>query len=331
MPLSVESLTLEVGKALAPLEQRLRGGEIVLLFAEIGLPAPQVVLGGQAVRDAIASAATALSGLPRTLTDLADAIDSREAARIGQALAATASILKAVIEAVEVVSGAIRAAAVSAGPGQAEVTAFAGEFAQRLFGFALATYLEEQHPVAGHLLGIIGVIESAQLAATPHTPAHTRRLLRVDRLTQLVRDPVGLLGELYRWGAPDFDWDELLRRLSVFLSEVTNFAFLQTNTDPAQSPFLRIFGVDIDRTADAVPGIQAALRLAAGDKFELNVPIGDTAAFIVTADATLEGGAAIQLLPCAPPPARTWNGTASSGAPTVRWCSSSPSTAARWC
>src|SRR5262245_28467063 len=69
--LTIESLMLDVGRALAPLERRLRGGEIALLFAEIGLPSSDAVLGAQAVQQAVAQAASALRELPGALGELA--------------------------------------------------------------------------------------------------------------------------------------------------------------------------------------------------------------------------------------------------------------------
>ncbi|WP_328616159.1 hypothetical protein OHS18_05415 [Amycolatopsis sp. NBC_00355] len=293
MALTVETLMLEIGRAFAPLEQRLRGGEIPLLFAEIGLPAPDVVLGAQAVQNAVGGAATALSTLPRVVTDLAAAIDARDTAKITAAVAAVVPIVESVATAVDVVSTAITAAARTAGPGRAEVEAFAAELAQRLFGFALITYLEDRLPVAGYLLGLLGILESTPLAATPATPAHVRRVLRVDRVTALLRDPVGVLADLYAWGSPEFDWDLLLRRLSIFLGAVTDFAFVQTGPPP----FLRIAGVDVGVTDDPVPGVDAQLRLAADEHLDLTIPIGDTVALVVTSDAALEEKAAVELLP----------------------------------
>jgi len=291
--LSVESLMLEVGNAFAPLEQRLRGGEIPLLLAEIGLPAPDVVLAAQPVRNAIEGAATALSGLPRSLSDLAAAIDARDAGRIAESVAAVGSLIKAVATAVDVVSGAVRTAAATAGPNRAEVEAFAGEFAQRLFGFALITYLEERKPIAANVLGLIGVLESTPLAATPGAATHVRRVLRLDRVSGFLHDPVGTLAELYRWGSPDFDWDLLLERLSVFLTTVSNFAFPQSGPPP----FLRVVAVDIGVTDDPTPGVRATLRLATSDKLELTLPINDSIAVVASADAAFEEQAAIELLP----------------------------------
>jgi hypothetical protein len=291
--LSVESLTLEVGKAFAPLEQRLRGDEIPLLFAEIGLPAPDVVLAAQPVRAAVEGAATALSGLPRSLSDLVAAIEARDAGRIAESVAAVGSLIKTVAAGVDVVSGAIRAAAAAAGPNRAEVEAFAGELAERLFGFALITYLEDRKPIAANILELIGVLESTPIAATPGAPTYVRRVLRLDRVSGFVHDPVGTLTELYRWGGPDFDWDLLLQRLSIFLTTVSNFAFLQSGPPP----FLRVVGVDIGRTDDPVPGVQAALRLAAKDHLQLTVPVNDAVALVATADAAMDAETAVELLP----------------------------------
>ncbi|WIX99852.1 hypothetical protein QRX60_38245 [Amycolatopsis mongoliensis] len=293
MALTVETLMLEIGRAFAPLEQRLRGAEIPLLFAEIGLPAPDVVLGAQAVQNAVGGTATALSTLPRVVTDLAAAIDAHDTARITAAVAAAAPMVRSVATAVDVVSTAITAAARTAGPSRAEVEAFAAELAQRLFGFALITYLEDRKPVAGYLLGLLGILESTPLAATPAAPAHVRRVLRVDRLTALLRDPVGVLADIYAWGSPEFDWDLLLRRLSIFLVAVTDFAFVQ----PGPPLFLRIAAVDVGVTDDPVPGVDAELRLATDQALNLTLPIGDTVALVVTSDAALEEKAAVELLP----------------------------------
>ncbi len=293
MALSVESLMLEVGKAFEPLEQRLRGDEIPLLFAEIGLPAPDIVLAAQAVGNAVEGAATALSGLPRSLSDLAAAIEADDAGRIAESVAAVGSLIKTVAAGVDVVSGAVRAAAATAGPNRAEVEAFAGELAERLFGFALITYLEDRKPIAANVLELIGVLESTPIAATPGAPTYVRRVLRLDRVSGFLHDPVGTLTDLYRWGGKDFDWDLLLQRLSIFLTTVSNFAFLQSGPPP----FLRVTGVDVGRTDDTVPGVQAALRVAANDHLQLTVPVNDSVALVATSDAAMGAETAVKLLP----------------------------------
>ena len=82
MALTVESLMLELGKALAPLEQRLRGGEVSLLFAELGLPTPDQVLNDHAVIAALGAAADELTGMPAVLSALANAVEAGDPSQI---------------------------------------------------------------------------------------------------------------------------------------------------------------------------------------------------------------------------------------------------------
>ena len=223
---ALETLVLEAGRALAPLEERLRGGEVRLLFAEIGMPSPDELLAAQEVNDAVEEAADALGRLPDALGALAEAIEAGDPIRVATALGEAAPLVQAVATAVDVLAARIEAVAQSAGPSRAEVEAFAAELAERLFGFALAGYLDVHRPVVGHLFTLLGVIEVVPVAATAAAPAHTRRSLRLDRLSRLIDDPVAVLTELYGWGSPEFEWDLLLRRLSAFLGRVTDFSFV---------------------------------------------------------------------------------------------------------
>ena len=64
MAVTVESLALEVARALEPLKDRLAAGEVRTLFAELGMPAPDTVLGAPGVMDAVGDTATAVGDLP---------------------------------------------------------------------------------------------------------------------------------------------------------------------------------------------------------------------------------------------------------------------------
>ena len=289
MALSVESLVLEIGRALAPLEQRLRAGEIPLLFAELGLPAPDTVLGSPGVAAAIEQAAEALAALPDALADLAGALESADPEEIARAGAQAVPLVDTASTAIDTIGAGIEAAA----NGDGEVEAFAAELAERLVGFALAIYLERRRPLVAHLFLLLGILEVSAHAATAAAPAHVRRVLRFDRFSALVDDPVAVLGEVYGWGGPDFDWDELLVRLGVFLDRVSSFAFVQ----PGEPPFLRVAFVDVGKTDHDVPGVQAVLRVEASEGLDGTLPLGDRAALTASADGALELGTAVQLLP----------------------------------
>ena len=94
----------------------------------------------------------------------------------------------------------------------------------------------------------------------------------------LIDDPVAVLADVYGWGSPDFDWDELLVRLGVFLDRVSTFAFVQ----PGEPPFLRVafVGHRRDRRCGAGRAGGAAGRSAEG--LDGTLPLGDRAALTAT-------------------------------------------------
>lgn len=296
MGLTVESLVLTAGRALAPLEERLRSGQVATLFGEIGMPASGFVLGEQAVQTALQSTADALAQLPDVIADLETALADQDATHIAEAVAVAVLVVQAVTRAMDTVANAVRSAAPGAGSAQAEVEGFASELVQRLAGYALANYLDRERPIASHLMILLGVIEADAQAATPATPAHIRRVLRTDRLSAILRDPFDVLAHVYGWGTPQFAWDVLLRRLASFFGRVSDYAFVQPGVDGRPS-FLRIAGIDIGVTEDPVPGVQAVLRAEVGEASDTTLPVGDAIALTAKADGGLEAGAAIQLLP----------------------------------
>jgi hypothetical protein len=330
MGLTVESLVLTMSRALAPLEERLRSGQTATLFAEIGMPASGFVLGQQTVQSAIEQTADALAELPDAVAALDTAVADSDAARIHEAITTAVPLVQAVMSAMGAVSDAVRSAAAGAGNARAEVEVFAEELVQRLAGYTLADYLDRERPTASHLMILLGVIQVDAQAATPATPAYTRRVLRTDRLSAILRDPVDVLAQVYGWGTAQFAWDVLLRRLASAFGRVSDFAFVQPGAD-GQPPFLRIAAIDVGVTADPVPGVQAVLRVEVSEATHSVMPLGDTVAFTTDVDGGLDAGAAIQLLPPADlhviPPAAEVRGTVRFGVQAPRAAQPQPITA----
>lgn len=296
MAMTVETLALEMARALEPLRRRLAAGEIETLFAELGLPAPDAVLGTPGVLAAVGDAVGHLDDLPPRIASLADAIESEDVEGIVAGLAALAPIVKAVVAAVDAIGSAIDVVASGAGPARAELEAFAVALPERLVGYVLSTYLEREHPVLSSTFGLLGIIELTEHAATAHAPAHVERRVRFDLLGPFLDDPVAALAGIYRWGSPDLDWDLLLRRLARFAAMTSGFAFVQP--DPAGGPpVLRIGFVDIGRTDDAVPGLRATLRVGLDEQVDVEVPLRPGLDLELGLEGGLEGGTAIDLLP----------------------------------
>ncbi len=294
MGLTVESLALELAKAFEPLADRLADGEVELLFAELGLPAPDVVLSAAGVASAIGDTATQLGGLPSKVGDLADAIDDEDIGAIVTALAALAPTVQSVVEAIDAIADAVDAAA--SGPASGEIEAFAAALPERLLGYVLSTHLERAQPVVAGVAGLLGILETTAVPATAAAPAHVRRRVRFDLLGDLLEDPLASMASTYRWGAPDFDFTLLLERLAYFANRVTRLAILQP--DPGGGPpVLRVGFVDIGRTDDAVPGLRAAARVGLAEQLDVTIPLRPGLALEIGLEGAIDAGAAIDVLP----------------------------------
>jgi hypothetical protein len=292
--LTVEVVALEVAKAFEPLADRLADGEVDLLFSELGLPAPDVVLAASGVVTAIGNTVTELTELPPKVVALADALDAQDVAQIVAAAKEMFPTIQGVIATIEKIAEAVDAAATGAASGEIQV--FAAELPDRLVGYVLATYLDREQPVIHGVASLLGIIETTAVAATAAAPAHTRRRIRFDLLDELFDDPLDAMATTYRWRQATFDFELLFARLLRFANRVSAFAFMQ----PGQAggpPILRIGMVDIGRTDDPIPGLRAALRVDLAEKQDVTIPLGPGIGLEIGLEGAIEGGAAIDVIP----------------------------------
>src|SRR5829696_7316392 len=272
MAVTLEEVTLWVAEAVSPLQQRLSPATATQFLSEIGLPASDTIGRAPAVVAATARVAAAAGAVAPLVPTLTAAIADQDAKRIGRAVGEATPKVAELVTAVRALAAAVEAAATAGGGGTA-VRAFAGQLAERLFGFLLSTHLAQTAPTAHDLAELLGLVELTDVESSGAVPAHVRRVIRFDRIGPLLRDPFGVLAEVYGWGTGDFDWHLFLRRLFHVMT-ATGFVFVED--DPAGGPArLRIALVDIGPTDDPVPGLRASTRagLAAGSA--LRQPLGD--------------------------------------------------------
>ena len=296
MALTVEALTLELARAIEPLRLRLVGGEIEELFAELGLPAPGVVLAAPGVTSRLADGAREAGRLPPVIDDLAEAIADEDAVAIVAAVGQAAPIVSAVVSAIGAVADAVDTAAAGAGSARAEIEAFAAELPERLLGYVVSSYLHTSHPVIAGVGGLLGIVESTPVGATSNAPAHVRRMLHLDRIGPLLEDPTTALATEYGWGSGALNWDRLLGRLAPLASRMSGFAFVQPG-EPGDPSVLRIGFVDIGPTDDPVPGLRAGLRQELDEPISTTLPIRPGVNVEIAVATAVEAGAAIELHP----------------------------------
>ena len=175
---TLETLARQVALALEPLEQRLAPGNIIALFAELGLQFPPQLLQPSLV-NALNAGVAATSALPTTIAQLSTAIDNDDETGILQAGAQLIQEIGAVITALEQIGTALAGISGSLpGMSAAEVTSFAQDLPSRLLSYVLISYLESQQPGVvgiGNLLGILDYIPNPGIDGDPTHPSYITR------------------------------------------------------------------------------------------------------------------------------------------------------------
>jgi hypothetical protein len=100
-------------------------------------------------------------------------------------------------------------------PTGVDAAAYAAEIGERLFELLLTDYLMREQPGAYNLLSMLNVIVVESIPATPTRPNYVRTHFRWSEIPEVLRDPQGLPGRVYRWGAADFNDRLLLNHLAV--------------------------------------------------------------------------------------------------------------------
>lgn len=91
---------------------------------------------------------------------------------------------------------------------------------RRLMDWLIFERLRVSSPILLRLMALFGVVETFTIAAdaSTFTTAHQRRVVHYDRISRVLSDPVGLLTEVYGWGAPGARLDVLLARLASLVT-----------------------------------------------------------------------------------------------------------------
>ena len=293
-PGTLEVIAQQIGQALQPLETRLEQGNVTALFAELGLQFPPQLLQ-PALTAALSTTATAAGALPNLLSQLTTAIQNEDAGAIIQAGSNLITQIKTLISSFDQIATEVENLAGSLpGLNPANVTNFAQTLAERLLGYMLITYLEQQLPdaVAGaNLLGILDDLPNPGVAGDPTHPAFITRQLTLSRFGDLLKSPSHVLEDLFDWGAPGFDGTKLIPRLAATLQL---FGIPPTKPLPSPPASLDVSLLSITTTP---PGITAALTYDIPSGFDLTFPLSDLWSIHLQAQADLKAGISADITP----------------------------------
>lgn len=180
------------------------------LFARLGLLVPPGTLSAQA-GSALTSGAAAAGALGPALTQLDAAITSGNSGNIVAAGATALARIAGVLTSIGTVATRLNAID----------PAFANELPRALVDYLIVRFLEKNASATTSTLAFAGLIDrTAEPGADPAHPAHTARKLRLDRIGELLNDPLVALQEATGWGASSIDAAKLLGKLHVLFNDL---------------------------------------------------------------------------------------------------------------
>jgi hypothetical protein len=276
---TLELVGVELASVLAPLEDRLRGGEILDLLAELGFAFPSELTEQGDLVQALEDAAGAAGKLPGLAAQLVAAIEQEDVAKIGQLAQQLIPLVKQVVTDIETIAGKLKAAAGALGGiSPARIAKFAEELPERLLDYLVVSYIEVNHPLLLNLLLLLGIVELHDEpgdAADPTQPAYLHKLLHLDELGAWLRSPEEVLRRLYGWGGPSLEAGLLLERVRDVLSGLNVPAAVERPV--GAPPVLKVLLFDVQPTTGvSPPGLDVSLLLSLDDGLDLGIPLTRT-------------------------------------------------------
>lgn len=294
---TLETVARQIGLALQPLEQLLASGNVIQLFAELGLQFPPQLLQPNFV-NALNAASSAAGNLPAIITQLSNDIDAdnetgilQDGAQLVQQIATIIAALAQIGTELGNISGTLP------GMNATEVSAFAQKLPANLLSYTIISYLQNIQPGVvgiGNLLGILDYIPNPGVPGDPVHPPYITRQLQLSRLGDLLTKPDQLVKTLYQWGSPAFDGSALLPRLAASLNLLGTAAQVNsTSPISLDSTFLSLQ----PNPATNPPGITAILKPTLPGGIDITLPIAGVWSVHFSAQGDISGGLQATVVP----------------------------------
>lgn len=269
---TLETLALQTGKLLQPLESLLGPDFFVSLGAEL----PREITGDATLLSGLSAASSAAGALDGEITSLSNAITGGNP---GSIIAAGASLITSIsnlIAALVEVGNALSQAANSLDAAdKARLQAFAPTMASRTMEYMLVGYLQEQFPTLATTLAVLGLIDqeftpAPILEVTNGPQGVVPRRFYFERITQLFSNPADYLQQTYGWASNTFDGSTLLPKLQALLGSLGVPAAIYTTA--GQPPELEafFFGVQADKSTTP-PGLKLEVSLPGNNTLDQTI------------------------------------------------------------
>jgi hypothetical protein len=297
---TLETIALELAKALQPLEELLADGASI--FTKLGEELPREISADANLLAKLNASATKVGSLDPLITALATAITNEDAIAIVtagvpllQTIADLITLLKQVGDALNTAANALPAA------DKARLQALAAELAVRMLEYVAVGYLDERMPTLTNSLDFLGIVDrepkpDEDLEVTNAPRDTIPRRFRLGEIPKLVVHPDQYLQQRFAWGDPAFDGSLLLAKTLLLLENLgVPVTIYET---PGQPPVLEayLFSVQADKSTSP-PGLKAELSLPGNTTFDDTVDFSDLWKGTVHVEANYAAGVGVSLHP----------------------------------
>lgn len=295
---TIETLALELGKALKPLAELL-GPDI---FVRLGTELPRAISGNATIAAKLTAAKATATGLDSKITNLAAAITADNPVSIVVEGATLIANISDLVLKLSDVGDAVNVAANALPPAQKiPIQQFAQAMAVRTLEYMGVGYLNELMPTLTTSLTMLGIVDkeydaSPDLEVVNAPRAITPRRLYLDRLPKLLGHPNDYLRQVFNWGDNSFDGAIILLKAQALLESLGVPAAIYQQ--PGQPPVLEayIFSAQADRSVTP-PGMKFELSLPGKTVFDRTVNFSDLWKGTVHVQANYAAGVTATLRP----------------------------------
>jgi len=273
---TLESLALELGKALHPLKDLMRPD----IFVRLGTELPSAIAGSAGINNKITAAANKASDLEPKIQALAAAIAAENVATIISTGIDLIGTIAELITNLKDLGDTVHSEANSLPPAdRAAIQDLAGKLAVRILEYSGVGYLDEKMPALTTSLNLIGLIDKEtvtppELEVLSLPKDIIPRRFNLDRLPDLLNKPDQYLQQIFQWGSPGFDGKILLQKIQALIQGIGLPA--EIYTVGGQPPVLEayVFNLEVDNSVNP-PGLKLEFNLPGSTDFDKTINFSD--------------------------------------------------------
>ena len=263
----------------------------------LGFQMPDAIVNDPAVK----AAGQALADAGTVLHDGGDELDAAiTSGDNGELFRAFVTLFEGVyryIDSMETLIEKINAKAATLPPAdQSSAQTFGALMLRRSLDYLVVTVLEQQLPRLAFLFKLLGLIERQviDVSGQPNEPRYVKKELRLDRVRTLFKDPATHFANVYGWGTPAFDPENIMRGVLMFYHREASVRVGKVGPDAfiLDGPFR--WSRDSSVTP---PGLMLDISAEYDLGFDERVPLSDIWGMDFKTDLKFGGGIIFRLKP----------------------------------